>query len=89
VLSRKPDHEITMKIGVAIRRQNEGAIRHAGKCCDSLLDLGGRIVDGRQHKFNAEGGGRGLRRTQIKFIVAGRLRINHERGAREVWRDLP
>jgi hypothetical protein len=58
------------------------------KRCDSLLDVGGRIVDGCQHKFNAEGGGRGLRRTQIELIVGGRLRIDHERSAREVWREL-
>ena len=75
-----------MKIGVGVRWQNEAAIRHPGKRCDSLLDFGRSIVDGGQHKFNAEGGGRRLRRTQIEFIVRGRLRIGHERSARGLAR---
>ena len=50
----KPNYEITMKIGVGVRSQNEATIRHPGKRCDSLLDFGRSIVDDNQHKFNAE-----------------------------------
>ena len=84
----KPDHQITVKIGVGVGRQDEAPIRHAGKRCDGLLDVGGSIVDGHQHNVDAERGCRGLRRTQIKLVVGGRPRIDYDRSAREVWCDL-
>ena len=85
---RKRDEKIAVKVAVGIRRQNKSPVRHAGKRFEHALDVCGRVLDGCEHELDAQQGSRGLRSVQVKFVVCGRLRIDHESGAHETRRDV-
>ena len=78
---REPDDEIAVEVSIGIWRQKQTTVRRLRKRPDNAFNVSSGVLDGSKYKLDHKRGSRSLGRSQIVFIIDGRLGIDHKRGA--------